>query len=182
MKPCVECGTEFTSRTNQRYCTKQCQERVAARKYREGSAERRAEYQAAYRQRPEAKERARLRLLRPEVAETRRAYRRRPDVNARSVVARRLWAYGMTRDEFDGLFARQGGRCGICGTPGARDGHDGLYIDHAHQTGATRGLLCRDCNHGLAAIDKHGAPWALRALAYLDEPPAQKTSEEEGTA
>jgi len=66
-------------------------------------------------------------------------YRR--DVQLRSL-------YGITQADYDGLLALQYGRCAICGTtkPGTR----GTWrVDHDHQTGQVRGLLCDRCNLGI---------------------------------
>lgn len=60
--------------------------------------------------------------------------------------------YGITRDEYDRLFALQGGLCAICKMPEVQV-HKGvvqtLSVDHDHDTGMIRGLLCHLCNHGL---------------------------------
>ena len=69
--------------------------------------------------------------------------------------------YGIGADEFDELVRQQGGVCAICGRP------DPEHVDHSHETGAVRGILCFNCNGGLGqfrdSID------ALRAAAaYLD--------------
>ena len=66
---------------------------------------------------------------------------------------------------YDRLFDAQEGTCAICGAaPDKRR----LAIDHNHQTGATRGLLCYSCNImlGYATDD----PERLRRAAdYLDD-------------
>lgn len=58
----------------------------------------------------------------------------------------------------------QEGRCSICGeTP-----NESLQLDHDHETGAWRGLLCRRCNSLVGFIDKHSR--LLPAVqAYLGE-------------
>lgn len=53
-------------------------------------------------------------------------------------------AYGITIEEYDRLLTEQGDACAICREPcpsGRR-----LAVDHDHETGAVRGLLCGPCN------------------------------------
>ena len=52
-------------------------------------------------------------------------------------------------EQYEALFARQGGVCGICRKPP----REPLYVDHSHATGEVRGLLCRKCNTGLGFYD-----------------------------
>ncbi len=56
--------------------------------------------------------------------------------------------YNITIEEYDALVVRQNGRCGICGTdqPSARTRY--WNVDHCHETGQIRGLLCAACNRG----------------------------------
>jgi hypothetical protein len=66
-------------------------------------------------------------------------------------------SYGITRKEYDALFASQGGVCAICRRPEyASQRKDGkpsaLAVDHDHQTGDVRGLLCAKCNQGIGAL------------------------------
>lgn len=54
------------------------------------------------------------------------------------------------------------GRCQICG-----EGNDGpLCIDHDHETGFFRGLLCHRCNRVLGQVEDN-AGLLTRAAAYL---------------
>jgi hypothetical protein len=69
--------------------------------------------------------------------------------------------YGIGADEFDDLVRQQGGVCLICGRP------DPQHVDHDHETGAVRGILCFNCNGGLGQF--RDSVDALRAAAaYLD--------------
>ena len=56
-----------------------------------------------------------------------------------------LKKYHITSAAYDQLFEEQGGCCAVCGTtsPTPRAFFD---VDHDHQTGQVRGLLCRSCN------------------------------------
>lgn len=62
--------------------------------------------------------------------------------------------YGITPEQYDTLLVEQGGVCLICGEgPSGRsnngDLHEYLAVDHDHETGKVRGLLCVPCNRGL---------------------------------
>ena len=59
----------------------------------------------------------------------------------------------------------QNGRCAICGVP-EYELPSRLYIDHDHETGKVRGLLCPSCNTGLGHL-KDDPEVLLRACIYL---------------
>lgn len=71
--------------------------------------------------------------------------------------------YGLTMDEYKVKLEAQGERCAVCGEyPEKR-----LHVDHDHQTGAVRGLLCEWCNHAIGKA--RDDPARLRAMAdYLE--------------
>jgi hypothetical protein len=79
--------------------------------------------------------------------------------------------YGITREQYEEMWTRQGGRCAICNRLGSEVHARGkavlrLAVDHDHETGVVRGLLCNGCNLGLGGFDDD--PEALeRAAAYL---------------
>lgn len=54
--------------------------------------------------------------------------------------------YGITIEQWDEMYSRQGEVCAICG--GVNDTKD-LVVDHCHVTNEVRGLLCTRCNLGL---------------------------------
>lgn len=66
-------------------------------------------------------------------------------------LAKRLKIHGITRDAYMVLLAKQENRCAIC-----RSEDWGFFgiprIDHDHETGVVRGLLCNDCNLGLGLL------------------------------
>lgn len=61
---------------------------------------------------------------------------------------------GLTLDQLAEIYDGQDGRCAICGDeiffslPGRGNRHTAC-IDHDHDTGLIRGLLCQGCNTGL---------------------------------
>lgn len=56
--------------------------------------------------------------------------------------------YGITITEYNDMFIEQAGRCAICGTHQSSLTRR-LLVDHCHETGMVRGLLCYNCNTGL---------------------------------
>lgn len=57
----------------------------------------------------------------------------------------------------------QGGACGICGRIPNK-----LVIDHCHDTGNLRGLLCAQCNVGIGML-RDDVVVLRKAVAYLEE-------------
>lgn len=61
-------------------------------------------------------------------------------------------AFGISLADYEGLCATQGGVCAICKRPERDTLGRRLAVDHDHDTGAIRGLLCRNCNTGLGML------------------------------
>lgn len=80
--------------------------------------------------------------------------------------------YGIGQEEYHALYLAQGGGCAICGKaagePTRRGGAQtkALAVDHCHETGIVRGLLCTDCNVGIGLFGDSPARLEL-AAAYL---------------
>jgi len=86
-------------------------------------------------------------------------------VKSKSRISKRKMLYGMNGDEVAAMTSAQGGRCSICGRI-PREGRV-LVIDHDHDTGVVRALLCRQCNIMLGCAKDD--PDVLRAAAdYLE--------------
>lgn len=73
-------------------------------------------------------------------------------LQARKYQLKRL--YGLSMWDYHEMLRNQDGVCAICGNPeGAIDPRTGepnyLSVDHNHETGEVRGLLCNNCNNGL---------------------------------
>lgn len=74
----------------------------------------------------------------------------------------RLREYGLTPDDFHRMVEAQGHCCGIC-----HEKPDQWNIDHDHETGGVRGLLCGFCNRGIGHFMDD--PVRLRAaIDYLE--------------
>ena len=73
--------------------------------------------------------------------------------------------YGITIADYDKLFAKQNGFCAICGSDKGWRNYR-LAVDHNHETGEVRGLLCDNCNTGLGMF-KDNPSLLAKAINYL---------------
>jgi Recombination endonuclease VII len=80
-----------------------------------------------------------------------------------------LRRYGITEDEYYKLLSLQGNKCAICGGDSPRMGERIKYfsVDHDHNTGEIRGLLCGPCNRGIGLL-KDCPVVVGKALDYLN--------------
>lgn len=70
--------------------------------------------------------------------------------------------YGLTLDQYDRMLDNQNGVCAICGQPEIMRR---LAVDHDHETGKVRGLLCTQCNFKLGILEDED--FVSRATEYL---------------
>jgi hypothetical protein len=76
--------------------------------------------------------------------------------------------YGLSVADFNRMVADQNGRCAICETvpKQSQESPSGLVVDHNHETGAVRGLLCPSCNVGIGFLGDSPAR-LVSAAVYL---------------
>ena len=58
--------------------------------------------------------------------------------------------YGLTIDQYNSLLASQGNKCAVC-KGNCKTGRL-LAVDHDHNSGSVRGLLCSSCNQALGLL------------------------------
>jgi hypothetical protein len=78
--------------------------------------------------------------------------------NAHYLKQRKWQAAGVDAARYQDMLREQGGVCAICRKPEShRDGYSGkpkdLAIDHCHESGAVRALLCSACNTALGLLN-----------------------------
>ncbi len=85
-----------------------------------------------------------------------------------SNVEQHLWyRYKMRGSEYEAMVIRQKNLCAICKKPPATSGrHIRLQVDHCHETGHIRGLLCNSCNNALGRFGD-SIEGIQRVLDYL---------------
>jgi len=92
--------------------------------------------------------------------------------------------YGMTSEEYRVMFLAQGGVCAACGQPETaidpRTKHvKNLQVDHCHETGKVRALLCQECNNALGLL--HDDPERIGLLLrYAESHQSAGTEHREG--
>jgi hypothetical protein len=75
----------------------------------------------------------------------------------------RLKRYGLDSKSWDALFEEQGRACAVCAKS---DGE--WHVDHDHESGKVRAILCSSCNRGLGFFFDN--PTLLRiAATYLED-------------
>lgn len=70
--------------------------------------------------------------------------------------------YGITPEDYNSMYVDQGGCCGIC------ESSVQLVVDHDHETGRVRGLLCRQCNAAIGGL-KDDPETLRRAIRWLED-------------
>jgi hypothetical protein len=86
-----------------------------------------------------------------------KSYKQDPVKHRHAVAATR---YGITVPEYQALIAQD--FCDACGQPSAKT----LEIDHCHDTGLIRGVLCHNCNSALGHA-KDDIDRLTRLIAYI---------------
>lgn len=89
----------------------------------------------------------------------------------RAALARSLrFHYDLSVERYDAMLVKQRGLCAICGKPpnyaSEKSSSRKLNVDHNHETGKVRGLLCGMCNRGVGLLFDNPV-YVAAALAFL---------------
>jgi hypothetical protein len=119
----------------------------------------------------------------------RRKYRENPEQQIRRVIQSRAKAiqanpdfhsneslkknYGVTLAWYEQRLAEQGNACAVCKKDASQNTvRQGkvlrLSVDHCHETGKIRGLLCNNCNRAIGLLGDCGDT-LKSAIAYLEK-------------
>lgn len=99
-----------------------------------------------------------------------------------------LRRFGITEDQYDEIYRKQGGCCAVCKRASGLFKHR-LAVDHDHQSGEVRGLLCIHCNRYVVGRHRKelGADLLFNAYQYLTAdytgwivPPKKKKKKKRG--
>ncbi len=100
-------------------------------------------------------------------------YKERPEYKQLKKWSSIKLKYGITKDEWHWMLKEQYGKCKICNREmeielGTGNNSIGCHVDHCHETGTVRGLLCNSCNKGLGLF-KDDVSALQSAIIYLNE-------------
>ena len=182
MRFCQDCGIEITGGNAKKRCEGCAVDkkneysrkysispagRKSQSKWREENKDQQQEYRDrnrekryAHNQKPEVKKRISIKM---------KEYNQRPEVKERRIVHgwKKLGIKNMTMEEYNRMFKDQNGCCAICGRH--RDEFPrNLSVDHDHETGKARGLLCGDCNIALGGF-KDNMDLLASAVSYMSQ-------------
>ena len=82
--------------------------------------------------------------------------------------AKRVNRYGMTFQDLNNRIKDQNGKCLICKREFSNMLPKNINIDHDHETGEVRGILCVNCNQGLGQF-REDVESLKAAIEYLNK-------------
>ena len=104
-------------------------------------------------------------------AEAQRRYREKHKDNPRLKEVERNGhykrKYGISIEDYNNKFEEQEGKCAICGTH-QLELKRRFVVDHHHDTGAVRSLLCYSCNN-IIGLAKESTKTLSNAIRYIEE-------------
>ena len=180
-KVCKCCGKSFIPSKNDKrivYCSEEC--RILMRdktNYNKRYYQNNKDKWQAVRQTEAYKERRKkYNETRREKYRSNEAYREDMKERARQYgkdhpekrLAGHLKKLGITVEQYKYLNEKQSGKCAICGSEIGDVMGNRLYVDHNHQIGKVRGLLCSDCNFGIGKFHDR-IDLLQNAIKYLEE-------------
>ena len=132
---------------NQKIDERKAKDKERIKRWREENKEHISEYQKQWRKQNTAA-----------VAEYQQEYH--AEYKSRDDVQFKIWMrslhknYKITPSIFNEMWENQSGKCVICKQPMLPRGRkkSAATVDHNHETGKVRGLLCRGCNQGIGLL------------------------------
>jgi hypothetical protein len=83
------------------------------------------------------------------------------------IIQQRERTLGVTEEQYRKFASQQNHRCGICRSRLRSKRYERFAVDHCHDTGKLRGLLCNNCNTAIGLL-KHDPARILRAVEWVE--------------
>ena len=84
-----------------------------------------------------------------DIARVRKRHQENPERTKNNDLKR---LYGITLNDYNQMLTEQKHQCAVCGTTEPGGKHGKFMVDHCHDTGKVRGLLCKSCNIALGEV------------------------------
>lgn len=124
-----------------------------------------AAYKKEYNKKPEIYAKLKEWHKTPEARAQKKEYRNRPEVKSRLKEGWREYQlkknYNLSVEDYTNLLKKQSHKCKICGLKTK------LVVDHCHNSGMVRGLLCAKCNFALGLLNDN-VKVLYNAINYLN--------------
>ena len=91
-----------------------------------------------------------------------------PPYEAKKRRQKSLAVYGLSLEDFDNMLKEQDYKCAICRIEEKYSAKQRFHVDHDHDTGKVRALLCNRCNKGLGMF-QDSSEFCDKAADYLRE-------------
>ena len=89
------------------------------------------------------------------------------DEKRQNILYQKRFHYGLTEEAYLALFTKQDNKCAICAVSFAESR---AHVDHCHETGKVRGLLCNHCNTAIGMM-RDNISLLKRAMDYITNHP-----------
>ena len=76
------------------------------------------------------------------------------------------YKYNMTNEDYEAMLEKQDHKCAVCGINEVHAENSRRCVDHDHNTGQVRGLLCKKCNQAIGLLQDN-ADFCESAGKYL---------------
>lgn len=126
----------------------------------------RKEYDARYYQKHKEEVKKRTKEH-PSSIRAREKYRAKPEIKEKIRNRMLLKTYGITIEDYERMLEEQKHCCAGCGTH-QLELNTKLNVDHNHDTGEIRGLLCGNCNRALGLV-KDNTNTLKSLINYLEK-------------
>lgn len=168
IKPCSRCGVVLDTGRRSGLCAscKIVSSKESNKKWYDANSTRKKESLRAWRKVNPDKvkmHKAKEKATKSWTARMARAAEADPEAHKRAWYKR---MYGISYADFLALAERQRWCCAICGR--SVKGNKNAHLDHNHETGKVRAILCRACNTALGMF-QDSTIVLLNAIEYLDE-------------
>lgn len=92
----------------------------------------------------------------------------KPEIKERAKFLKIYMSYGITKEQYNLILNKQNNKCAICEIDFSLLTLRQIHLDHNHETGKVRGILCYKCNLAIGHA-KESSGLLKKCADYLDK-------------